>query len=59
MLIVGLVVVGLLLVLFVVPGWLVDRPRWSEQVEPLPVAPDGPRMLAALARRAGIDGSDT
>lgn len=60
MIAVGLALGGLLLALYVLPGWVADRACWSEPVEPVRplIDPDGPRILAALARRAGIDRSD-
>lgn len=58
----GLLIAMMLLIGVVLPAWLMDRPLWSEPVEP-PVPPVGdpygPALLSALARRAGLDGADT
>lgn len=41
------------------PRWLTSRARHHEPIEPVDLTgPDGPKILAALGRRAGIDRSN-
>lgn len=52
--VIAVLISGAVITLAVLPGYIADRKNWSEPVEPLPVD-DGPLILAALARRAGIN----
>lgn len=51
LLVIGVLIVGLIVTLYFFPGYLADRKRWAEQVEP---NNSDREMLGALARRAGV-----
>lgn len=57
-LVIAVLAVGFIISLYVLPAWLADRKNHQEPIESLDLSDDGPRMLAALARRAGLGGGD-